>query len=388
MVARSRSRSFAGQIGSKTVNLNHPTSEATFTDSAWSRFTESCDDVTGLPWIDHGFNLSRVEIDVIPFNGIHFMPALPLNGARWVNYVGTLKSHGIASHLTLPSSPSNASLATLTLSRTNPSRADISIPNFLHELKDLPAMYRDIMAIKLRLRNIRYWSSPEKMAANYYLAGVMGWKPLISDLRKMMQFQSRVDKRVKELRRLYSGKGMTRKLRRNLDNATAADQTANLQVESSTGITLRCSKSVITKRTTWTSVRWRPTVVPKDLSDVRLRKIAYGLVFGINFQPKYVWDALPWSWMVDWFTNIGDYVNSHSWVVPATSSVPLIMRTTETRVELVRIDTNNHITGGSAVGRRVTKTRTAAGAALSATLPFLSGGQLSILSALVIQRKR
>ncbi len=55
---------------------------------------------------------------------------------------------GIFGHLAT-SIPSVGEVATAVLARSNPSRADISVPNFLYELKDLPGMLKEIGALKL-----------------------------------------------------------------------------------------------------------------------------------------------------------------------------------------------------------------------------------------------
>lgn len=253
-------------------------------------------------------------------------------------------------------------------------------------------MYHDIMALKLNLRRFLFQPGTRAefraaYAANQYLAGVFGWRPLISDLRKMMEFQSRVDKRVKELRHLYSSGGMKRTLRSGLDSATASFGARNVNAVTASQATIRVNLSVLTKRECWATVRWTPTHVPRDLTDAKLQKEAFRLVYGLNIQPRYLWDAIPWSWLVDWFANIGDYVSSYSNVVPAVSSVPCIMRKTTTEALLSRgSDSASGVRGGNGSFLMETKERFLQGAVLSASLPFLSDRQMSILGALAVQR--
>jgi hypothetical protein len=36
------------------------------------------------------------------------------------------------------------------------------------------------------------------------------------------------------------------------------------------------------------------------------------VLFGVAPTPQLLWDILPWSWLADWFTNIGDVVSNVS----------------------------------------------------------------------------
>jgi hypothetical protein len=36
----------------------------------------------------------------------------------------------------------------------------------------------------------------------------------------------------------------------------------------------------------------------------------YGKLMGLDVTPAYVWNALPWSWLIDWFTNAGDCIQN------------------------------------------------------------------------------
>jgi len=284
---------------------------------------------------------------------------------------------------------STSASATRALARSNPNRADVSLPNFVYELKDLPGMYRDIMGFKTRLKKLSAASSASEVA-NFHLATQFGWLPLISDLRKISQFQSLTDKRVKELERLMSNKGLKRRVRYPDWKITATAQ-SNVFLESAISSTYVSRESRETRLDRWATVRWIPTDLPNKYTSDELRRLARRLVFGINrgISAEQAWKAIPWTWMIDWFTNVGDFLGAHSNGVPVTHGNVSVMTHIVTQQSLVRTDTLTGIVGGDGVRYHETKQRSIhAGASLAAHIPFIGKWKLSILGALAIQRLR
>lgn len=201
------------------------------------------------------------------------------NGAGWyIKVVNTLPTfqRGLMSHLD-QTMISDGALATEVLARSNPSKPLVSLPNFIHELKDLPGMIRDIGRIKIQLANLKNGkagpNASARNTANHYLAAQMGWVPLISDLRKMMRFQASVDKKINELDRLFNkNEGLHRTVgRANPAKGRKAQwrYVTELQdsviLESSWNgpvglITARRHKITISEK--WGSVRWKATKTP------------------------------------------------------------------------------------------------------------------------------
>ncbi|UJQ85155.1 MAG: putative maturation protein [Alehxovirus pseudonemorisadaptatum] len=342
-----------------------------------------CEDDVGYP-VDHVLTIThRDSSNITPLEG--YLQGSP-GSSTWRRYSNFRPSYFDASdltHLSLPAQPSASSLATKVLARTNPSKPTVSIFNFLYELKDLPGMIKEIGDIRLGLkkgRRLRYANSA-------YLSTVMGWVPLFSDLQKLVHFQDSVDRKMNELERLYANGGLKRRISKNLDEASA-ESTSTVIVESSLSTLIQCKVQKFSTRRSWATVRWVPTHRPSlEYSQKELRQLARNLVFGLNFSPKYVWDTLPWSWMVDWFTNVGDYLGSYSNAVPASASAVNIMTHTVTKISYSRVDGFRiQVPGAEGASTFETKSRVQSGAALSADLPFLNRRQLSILGALAIQR--
>jgi hypothetical protein len=102
------------------------------------------------------------------------------------------------------------------------------------------------------------------------------------------------------------------------------------------------------------------------------------------------WNALPFSWLADWFGNFGEWLAAHRNDVPAAPTGPCnIMTQTDTYEFWERTDGfQQSIKGASGLRILRTKSRAQSSGTLSAHLPLATGRQLSILAALNLQRKK
>lgn len=334
--------------------------------------------------------------NLIPFNGEFGIPGT--SGYRkYTNYYpqGHYASYGHPS-MTLSGIPSVGTVATAVLARSNPSRPDVSIPNFLYELKDLPGMIRDIGRLRIQGRNAASKGIQRvhpKVLASHYLSYEMGWRPLIADLRRLLDFQSNVDKKMRELENLYNKGGLQRRVRlpswKWVNNTSGADDVFTLQ--SHLGIVHNFKRTAYHEFERWGTVRWYPASRPDSrFSQADMARLARDLSFGMKgISTKQVWDAIPWTWLIGWFTNVDDFLQAHDNRIPLTHSVPCIMTKRFSRYDFVRIpSTPSWAQGGTGAILISTKERTMSSGSLSASIPFLRGRQLSILSALHLQRRR
>lgn len=353
--------------------------------------------------VDHALSITHTDC-----LGIGLLNGSFTSGLHSYNYQGWFPDLATAAPNPVPptSLPSAGVVATATLARSNPSRPSVSVPNFIYELKDLPGMLKEIGRLKLvREGLIKASRRPPagnaavaaREASNLYLSYRMGWAPFISDIRKMLQFRDQIKNRVHDLDILFNqngglhrsvGKGNT--LKGIAPTWSEVSTTSSVKtIDSALGILIQVRSDVVTSTQMWGSVRWtNPYPRHSRLSYQELERQARDIVFGLNVTPKEVWDAVPWTWLVDWFANFGDYLDSTNNLLSLAPSVPLVMTHQETKESWTRVDTNTWCSGGSGTLRYETKTRTPSGATLSATLPIFSGGQLATLSSLAIQRIR
>lgn len=280
---------------------------------------------------------------------------------------------------------------------TNPSRPQVLLPVFWAELRDLPDMLRQAGRIAKRIYFERgSWSNlirpghvtKDMAAAN--IAIQFGWRPLVSDLWKIATLQDQVEKRRKELSKLYSSKGLKRRLEFGSVTTTG---TGSAQVWSTHSIGASVpTKTEYTVRS-WGTIRWKPTSgMPKWLpTDGQLRRQLTGL--SADAILLNLWEALPWSWLVDWFVPIGQTIQgANRTVATPTDGCIMTERRTTTYYEGRRIvqDVLNpwEISPGtktSVVHHRSIRGDSDLG---RGSFPTLGANQLSILGSLVILRNR
>lgn len=411
-MSRTRTQNFAGPSGGKALHWFNNALLTNLTQSAWTPFSSStCTDDVGYG-VDHALSITHQKQNgVTPLTGITGGPVG--HKYQYINwYPGFLTGVGSMSHNTLVTKPSNGALATTVRARSNPSKPYVSIPNFIYELKDLPSMYHDIMLLKLIAsralskahRSRLKMKGADRFAANSLLSIEMGWKPLIGDIRRLIDFQSRVDRKIDDLHRLFVTKeGLRRTVGFNPDAnppkggkqraalwSESVTTTTTPTIESNIGLLIQARLSKTTESSAWGSSRWASTALPsKSFSDKQLSNLARRLVLGLNVNPKAVWDAIPWTWLIGWFSNVDEYLTAYTNVIPCTCVSACVMQRTRTVTTWQRTDGwKPTFPGGEGSTTYETKSRSIDVGTLSASVPFISNRQISILGALAIQRKR
>lgn len=268
---------------------------------------------------------------------------------------------------------SNADYAVKTVAYTNPSRAKVELPVSFAELRELPILIYEAG-----------WSLIRRIgAAN--LRWYFGVLPLLNDLKALFKFAQSVKHRVELLEKFQREGSMTRKV--SLYSGVVADfPDTNVQTNSSppTSNVTHVLKSRRTVRTVWGYVTWTPggDFAKSIVTDQDMLNMARTIILGARVDFVSAWEAMPWSWLFDWFGNIGDWLQANRHVVPIYPGIPSICETI--RVEYTYISTTNgfgmppfyhtntHVT--------VHKSRDRVSAAFpSANLPLLTPRQALIL---------
>jgi hypothetical protein len=292
------------------------------------------------------------------------------NTYRYIAYPALDPAQAGLGHVLL-TTPTDNMYATQLLAMTNPSRSVVDLPVFIAELKDIPMLFKIVGKTGLETAakgNLSFW---------------FGWKPLVGDIMKFLDFSSAVNQRVKELEALYRS-GLSRT--RNLDSYTGNGwwsgyaNTTDFTVVSVTG-------PKVTVQKVWGHCKWKPTSLPPKTKQDMIN-LARRAALGLTIDPATFWELIPFSWMIDWASNIGSYLQAQRNIVGAVAYDISIMRQTTTVTTLARDPANSYpnvdITSGTIT--KTTKTRATPSASLSAYLPFLSVRQLSILGSLWVLR--
>lgn len=289
---------------------------------------EVMDDVIGNRNHDNALVHSRTEIEGSILNGVS-------GGAVNASYIDCpsrfTRTFPATAHLTVGSlGESLDSMWSRFLANTNPSRPEFALPTFIAEMKDLPGMLHQTGKFAKRLAKsgalrldkksmishlldtvepTPYGAlSAAKRAGAANLAVQFGWAPLLSDIIKATQFMESLDRRSQELERLYSGRGLKRRMVLASGNSThtATEYVCNKPVMSASFTHMR-------EIQVWAVCRWRLTArsppIPRG-DDLRRRLL--GIDSGAIAET--LWELLPWSWLADYFSNVGDLVkltNNH-----------------------------------------------------------------------------
>lgn len=282
-------------------------------------------------------------------------------------------------------SPSNTALATKLAASTNPSRPLVNAASAIWELREIPQLFA------------------RHHGADVIQSGVdsrfkfrFGIAPVLQDIGNIFNFTEAVEKRVKEIERTYSVKGLRRT--QNLGNYTASFPVGIRNSSRNAGFRANLSGIKSTKEQTSGHIRWKADLPGKSRipNGDYVRSLARRSLVGGGINAQAVWEIIPFSWLVDWFTSVGDLLTATSNIVPARIDKLVIMRDIETEIKYnPPLLTSNggvplqglDITGSAHVKVR-TKSRTPATVGLSAFLPVLTPGQLLTATDLLLKFKK
>ena len=248
---------------------------------------------------------------------------------RVVEMYGTM-SHAV--HYSEQEKESDVAFITRAVAALNPSRSDFQATVFLAELRDLPSLFKNIgeqFAEQGFLRG----------SGGAYLSGQYGWRPLISDLKKFFNVADKVQNRVKTLDEL-SRKGRIRRQFREKDGKGTQIEHFNtrlgyehyLNIHPTENHVIYCDAQTEMRTTRWADVEFSlDSSLTNLLSSVDLGKLdeARRLVYGTNIDGPSLWAAMPWSWFIDWSTNMSDAIKAKNNVVGASVSKVVLMKTTQ-----------------------------------------------------------
>lgn len=221
---------------------------------------------------------------------------------------------------------------------TAPHRSEFGLPTFLAELKDFPGLLRDGFRFsEWVLENSdafwdpdrRRWKKPSKplspqkvleafgfaqkssilytrRLAKASLAIQFGFVPFLSDISKAVGVSQQIEARRKEF--LSTSKRGILKRRWNANTPIELEtQLIPLMIEEQGEHFGTVVLDVSGRK--WGTIQWSPTpntLLPKN--DAELLAILTGLNAGGMLLAA--WEAMPWSWMIDYFTNVGDIISA------------------------------------------------------------------------------
>lgn len=336
---------------------------------------ETCSDQTG-PGDNAPFDVDRITIGGGIIDSEQYISE---NHSYFEDYLcDYCENHSNFAHPSFSGALSNTAAATIAAARTNPSRPYVDVPVNVFELADITRL------LQIRGKSLLGTAGRANLAYNFGIA------PLVGDLVKLLRFQDQVERRIKEIDKLVGMTGLRRTVSVETYNA---DATAVHTVQSQ-GLLLDKTFNRSSTLTIKAHCRWlpQPDVSMKWLRTSKAqRALAMKAVLGLKLDFSTAWELVPFSWLADWGSTIGDYLKAKRNIIPAQLIGVTVMRHTRSSW---RTSGSSHTTGNghkyhfdavNVVKER--KLRQTASVAPVAQFPFLSGKQLGIVASLAVARR-
>jgi hypothetical protein len=194
---------------------------------------------------------------------------------------------------------------------SHPGEPPLSIPNALYELKDVPYMLKDAgrMASELARKAekfgfggsvVSFLFSPHAQARDH-LNFTFGWKPFVNDVKSISEVATWSQKRLQYLRN-YNRVRREREL---------GEKHARVRAHGSDVIaytTINSENIFEGTHREWCTSKWNVyTPVLDAIESSSVSQFANLSKFSAPLD--IVYQAIPWSWLVDWFLDIGNVVS-------------------------------------------------------------------------------
>jgi hypothetical protein len=175
-----------------------------------------------------------------------------------------------------------------------PDLRSVSIPNFLVEIDDLKKLYQ------IWKKNL----SIAKNLAGAHLNYKFGWKPTVGDLSDLIEGVTHLRAKLKAFE---DSIGTTRQDRSGVKLTLPTSATGTITYPSGLHT---CSYTASCQRKAVCYVAWQPQPLAVMGS---LDKVLRGLLDSLGFElnPRIIWDALPFTFVIDWFFGVGSFLDRY-----------------------------------------------------------------------------
>lgn len=211
---------------------------------------------------------------------------------RWVSNDLTDYVKGTTlSHLPVPDVPLETDDALKALAFSNPNRGGSGIGQDLVDLGSIipQGLYATGRSILERSADANLWAQ-------------FGILPLIEDVKAIFEYRRRVNQRIKEFNSLFLKGGLRRRIDLGVYTATTEDPSITLN---SFIYNRSCKYTITTTVKRWAVVRWQADGWSLfDLQDQELEAEVTRILYGLDVDPTTLWEILPWTWLISWFSNI------------------------------------------------------------------------------------
>jgi hypothetical protein len=189
------------------------------------------------------------------------------------------------------------------LDTVQPTRRSYSAIYNVLELKDLPMMLRSTVQLARDgyLRTIR----SSKKISNQYLNEKFGWESTLSAVKDMLILPSKIAKRLNFLM-LRNGKDTSFHALRKFTEPVSSPPAFVDDWGSWYGGT---TSSTSARRDIELRLMINVGLRMPDISVPSVREDLISRFSGWRLSPSDVYNLVPWTWLVDWFSGLGDYIS-------------------------------------------------------------------------------
>lgn len=225
----------------------------------------------------------------------------------------------------LISTPSDLDLATSALSHSNPNKSDMSLPNSLFELRELPSLIKNSGEIAI---DIIKRAVTKRTLATANLSLQFGVMPMVMDALALANVAKGVNRRLQNMQNLNKHGSINKK--KMLGVYKESGSWYNVHESNRTFLAGDTDWNVVAE--VWGISKWAlnpaSTGSPlySDHSDAATNFIneltsgRYGVeqinalrhsIGLMSYSLSDLWNILPWSWLIDYFANIGEVVDAN-----------------------------------------------------------------------------
>lgn len=248
---------------------------------------------------------------------------------RILDYSGPLICVGNTSRDTRWIAPPKTDLilmGTRAIAKTNPTNPAAGMSTFLGELREgFPSLSAESFAFG-------HWDNLPKKLGGEYLNYQFGWLPLIADLQKFLTAASNSTRIIEQFAR-DSGHNVRRRYtfpdeHSTVDPVATAPTLLLSQFDGNQegwfGRSGTSTMTVSTRKHSWFSGSYTYYLEQgKDLmSRMKYYEQQANHLLGTRITPEVLWELTPWSWLADWYTDLGSIIANAS----ALQSDGLVMR--------------------------------------------------------------
>jgi len=205
-----------------------------------------------------------------------------------------------------------------------PGQRSAQVAEFVGEITDVPRMLMTTAKFFYDGYRRRFGRTPKgsaKIAADNWLNTQFGWRPFLGDVRKFYKTWKRADQLVTQL---IADNGQWIRRRGTVAKTESSSRLIHYG-PTSLGTTYpsftepgfflvnaagTMDVDSLTTQKVWFEGTFKYWIPKEKLESVSWKKEAARRIYGTDVTPSVLWELTPWSWLVDWFSNVGDVISN------------------------------------------------------------------------------